>query len=69
MRTYTAVIQQSEGWWIGWIPEVPGTNAQERTRDKLIESLREVLGDMLESYREQSMKSIEGQYEEVSLVA
>ena len=22
--TYTAMIQQNDGWWIGWIEEVPG---------------------------------------------
>jgi predicted RNase H-like HicB family nuclease len=29
---YTAVIQQEDGWWFGWIEEVPGVNGQERTR-------------------------------------
>lgn len=28
---YTAVIKQVNGWWIGWIEEVPGVNCQERT--------------------------------------
>ena len=37
---YTAVIKQNNGWWIGWIEEVPGVNCQERTREKLIETLR-----------------------------
>jgi hypothetical protein len=29
-QTYTAVIEQSGPWWIGWIEEVPGVNCQER---------------------------------------
>lgn len=29
--TYTAVINQDEGWWIGWMKEVPGVNCQGRT--------------------------------------
>jgi predicted RNase H-like HicB family nuclease len=45
---YTAVVQQSEGWWIGWIEEVPGVNSQERTREELIKSLREALEEALE---------------------
>ena len=40
MNTYTAVTKQENEWWIGWIEEVPGVNCQERTRDKLLESLK-----------------------------
>lgn len=28
---WTAIVGQDEGWWIGWIAEIPGVNAQERT--------------------------------------
>jgi len=31
-QTYTAVIKQDGDWWIGWVEEVPGANAQESTR-------------------------------------
>ncbi len=34
--TYTAIIQQDNGWWIGWIEEVPGVNAQEATKEELL---------------------------------
>ncbi|MFH1743782.1 MAG: type II toxin-antitoxin system HicB family antitoxin [bacterium] len=37
---YRAVIKQAEGWWIGWLIDLPGVNAQERTREDLIQSLR-----------------------------
>jgi len=40
---YTAVIKQDQGWWIGWIEEVPGVNCQEKSRELLLESLRENL--------------------------
>ena len=40
LQTYTAVIQQDEGWWIGWIQEIPGVNGQERTKDELLEALQ-----------------------------
>lgn len=46
--TYTAVVKQDGQWWIGWIEEVPGVNCQERTRDELLESLRNTLGEALE---------------------
>jgi len=37
---YTAIIKQDDGWWVGWIQEIPGVNCQERTKEELIESLR-----------------------------
>ncbi len=36
---YRAIIKKSGEWWIGWLIDLPGVNAQERTRKKLIESL------------------------------
>jgi predicted RNase H-like HicB family nuclease len=46
--TYTAIIQEAEGWWIGWIEEVAGVNSQGRTRDELLDNLREALSEALE---------------------
>lgn len=48
---YSAVIQQSEGWWIGWIEEVPGVNSQGATREELLENLRDALAEALEMNR------------------
>jgi hypothetical protein len=42
-NTFTAVTKQDNDWWIGWIEEVPGVNCQERTHEKLLESLRTTL--------------------------
>jgi hypothetical protein len=44
---YRAVVKQSNGWWIGWLLDLPGVNAQERTRDAVIESLKIGAEDML----------------------
>jgi len=44
---YRAIIKQSDGWWIGWLVDLPGVNAQERTKNKLLESLRIGAEDML----------------------
>ena len=44
---YRAVIKQSEGWWIGWLVDLPGVNGQERTQEELLESLRIGAEDML----------------------
>jgi hypothetical protein len=37
---YRAVIKKSDEWWIGWLIDLPGVNAQEKTREELLESLR-----------------------------
>ena len=46
---YRAVIKKSDGWWIGWLIDLPGVNAQEKTKTKLIESLRIGAEDMLDT--------------------
>jgi len=37
---FRAVIKKSGDWWIGWLVDLAGVNAQERTKEELIESLR-----------------------------
>jgi predicted RNase H-like HicB family nuclease len=44
---YRAIIKKSGDWWIGWLIDLPGVNAQESTRDELLESLRIGAEDML----------------------
>jgi len=46
---YRAVIKKSGNWWIGWLVDLPGVNAQERTRERLIESLQIGAKEMLET--------------------
>ena len=56
-NTYTAVIKQEGGWWIGWIEEVPGVNCQERTREELLASLRTTLAEALELNRQDAIQA------------
>jgi len=44
---YRAVIKHVGEWWIGWLVDLPGVNAQERTREELIDSLRVGAEDLL----------------------
>jgi len=69
LAPYTAVIQQSEGWWIGWIEEVPGVNSQGETREELLENLRDALHEALEMNRADARAAATGSYEEVSISA
>lgn len=65
---FTAILKQDGDWWIGWIEEVPGVNAQEATREELIESLQEALRDILELNREEARREAADDYEEVLIM-
>ena len=47
-QSYTALVKEDAGWWIGWIKEVPGVNCQEATREELLKSLRVTLREALQ---------------------
>lgn len=64
---YTAIVQQEGAWWIGWIKEIPGVNCQEATREELLESLRETLGEALEFNRAEAVSAAQGDYVEVPI--
>ncbi len=62
--TFTAITKKEGDWWIGWIEEVPGVNAQEETKEELISSLREILSEALEFNRAEARQAAEGNYTE-----
>lgn len=66
-HSYTAVIKQSGSWWIGWIEEVPGVNCQERTREKLLETLRITLAEALELNRHEAREAAGEGFEEIPI--
>ena len=49
----TAIIKQDGDWWLGWVEEIPGANAQEKTKEELLISLKEAATDILELRREE----------------
>lgn len=65
---YTAVIQQNDDWWIGWVEEIPGVNSQGETRQDLMDNLRSALQEALEMNRAAALAAMQGSYEEVSLI-
>jgi predicted RNase H-like HicB family nuclease len=64
MNNYTAVIQQNDPWWIGWIEEIPGVNSQGETREELLENLRSALSEALELNRQEALSAANGKYVE-----
>ena len=63
-NTYTAVIQQDEDWWIGWIEEIPGVNCQEATKEELLDTLRVTLAEAIELNREEALRDVAAGYVE-----
>jgi predicted RNase H-like HicB family nuclease len=68
-RGFTAICKQRGDWWIGWVEEVPGVNAQERTKEELMVSLREALDEVIEMNRESARSLADGDFIEEPLVA
>ena len=64
---WTAIVSEENGWWIGWIAEVPGVNAQERSREALLDALADVLREALEMNRQDALGHAERAYEEVAV--
>ena len=52
---FTASIQQTDGWFLAFSPEVPAANGQGRTRDEALDSLAAAIDLVLEDLREESL--------------
>ena len=53
---FTAVVEQDEGWFIAYCPEVPGANGQGRTKEECLKSLSEAIALILEDRREDALR-------------
>jgi predicted RNase H-like HicB family nuclease len=49
LMKFRAMIKRSGKWWIGWLIDLPGVNAQEKTKEKLLESLKIGAEDLLKT--------------------
>lgn len=61
---YTAVVKEDNGWWFGWIEEVPGVNCQERTHEELMDTLKITLKEALEFNRKDAIASVGANFQE-----
>lgn len=49
MSSYTVIVEQDEnGWFIGRVPGLPGCHTQGRTREQLLERMKEAIQLYLE---------------------
>ena len=55
---FTAIVEQAEGWFIAYSPEMPGANGQGRTKDEAIKSLRDAIELILQDRREDGLRGV-----------
>lgn len=67
LQSYRAVIRKDEGWWIGWVEEIPGVNSQGKTRSELLKNLRSALREALAMNREDARAQAGDDFEEALL--
>jgi len=65
---FTAIVKKDGDWWVGWIEEIPGVNAQEKSKDELMISLREAARDIMDLHRLAALREADADCEEVVLV-
>ncbi|AUB82889.1 type II toxin-antitoxin system HicB family antitoxin [Candidatus Thiodictyon syntrophicum] len=65
---FTAIVKKDGDWWVGWIEEIPGVNAQEKSKDELMISLREAARDIIDLHRLAALREADSDCEEVVLV-
>ena len=55
---FTAIIERSGDWYIAYCPEVPGANAQGRTKREVRESLAAAISLVLEDRRQDALREV-----------
>ena len=59
-RYHTIIKPEANGWFVGWVEEVPGTITQARSLDQCRENLREALELMLQTHRAEARMGLDG---------
>lgn len=62
MEKLTAAFEHVDGWWIGYVEELPGANVQERTLEEARTSLREAVYLILDANRQSARRDAEGDH-------
>lgn len=51
---HTIIKPERNGWFVGWVEEIPGAITQARSLDECRENLRDALQLMLETHRDEA---------------
>lgn len=55
-QQFTAIYQKQGKWYLGWIEEIPGVNAQGKSLKEAKENLKEALSLVLEANQDFNKK-------------
>ena len=55
---FTAIVEQDEGWFIAYSPEVPGANGQGQTKDEALKSLGGAIELILQDRRDDGLRGV-----------
>ena len=55
---FTAIIEEDEGWFIAYCPEIPGANGLGRTVEESRQSLAEAIQLILEDRRDDALRGV-----------
>ena len=53
-RYHTIIKPESNGWFVGWVEEIPGTMTHGHSLEECRENLRDALQLMLETHRDEA---------------
>lgn len=53
-RFHTIIKPEPNGWFVGWVEEIPGTISQGRSLDECRRNLKDSLELMLETHRDEA---------------
>jgi len=58
-RFHTIIKPERNGWFVGWVEEVPGTITQGKSLDECRQNLRDSLQLMLETHRDEARQALD----------
>jgi predicted RNase H-like HicB family nuclease len=59
-RYHTIIKPEPNGWFVGWVEEIPGTISQGRSLDECRQNLRDSLELVLETHRDEARLCLDG---------
>ena len=58
-RYHTIIKPEPNGWFVGWVEEIPGTITQGRSLDECRRNLRDSLELMVETHRDEARQGLD----------
>lgn len=58
-RFHTIIKPEENGWFVGWVEEIPGTITQGKSLTECRENLKDALQLMLETHRDEARQALD----------